>query len=129
MTSAPRRPIFIWLFIVLLIGQWGCSQAPPYHQPPFEEVRATPGTIGVESAASTPETQLKAATNVMLHGEAKGTGYGFVGGMMELLTFGLILSSELGMWAHSVFVRVFLVGLLLCLAALGLYLYFGRMWR
>ena len=77
-----RQPVVIWLSITLLIVQWGCAHAPPrpVPQPLSEEVRATLGTIGVVSAAVTPETQFKGPTGGKLHGTGKGAAVGFLAG-------------------------------------------------
>ena len=80
--SATRYSIVIWLSITLLLLQWGCAHAPPYPQPPSEEVRAALGTIGVVSAAVTSETQLKGPTRGKLHGAGKGAAYGALQGMV-----------------------------------------------
>ncbi len=74
--KATRHSIVIWLSITLLLLQWGCAHAPPYPQPPSEEVRAALGTIGVVSAAVSSETQLEAATGGKLHGAGKGALHG-----------------------------------------------------
>ncbi len=77
MRNAIRRPIFVWISFTLLIVQLGCAHAPPYPQPPSEEVRAALGTIGVVSAAAAHEEQLKGPTRGKLHGAAKGAMKGF----------------------------------------------------
>lgn len=56
MTMLMRHPLIIWLSIMLLIIQIGCTHVPPSDvPPPSEQVRAQLGTIGAVAGRFTPK--------------------------------------------------------------------------
>jgi hypothetical protein len=78
-----RSPILILLFIVLLLGQWGCAHMP---KPPSEKMRSQFGTIGIVSARSNPKIQFhpefaKGRLSGAGKGAAMGTGAGALYGL------------------------------------------------
>ena len=62
------------MFVALLLGPWGCAHVP---KPPYEEMRAQFGTIGIVSASSSPKNQFHPEfAKGRLSGASKGAGVG-----------------------------------------------------
>jgi len=81
MTLVMRYPLIVWLSIMLLIGQVGCTHVPPSDvPPPSEQVRAQLGTIGAVAGRFTPKGPDKPKS---YRGEGGGGGGG--GGWMSYM--------------------------------------------